>query len=69
MLDEIDDTMWAASSERLKQLAQLWKKTARHEEDTALSARFAAAERAFEAHRDAWYDANNTRKEKLLHHI
>lgn len=69
LLDEIDDTMWAAASERLKQLAQLWKKTARHEEDTALSARFAAAERAFEAHRDAWYDANHARKEQLLHRI
>jgi hypothetical protein len=69
LLDEIDDTMWAAASERLKQLAQLWKKMARHEEDTALSARFAAAERAFEAHRDTWYDANHVRKEQLLHHI
>jgi hypothetical protein len=69
LLDEIDDTMWAASSERLKQLAQLWKKMARHEEEPALSARFAAAERAFEAQRDAWYDANHARKEKLLHRI
>jgi len=69
LLDEIDDTMWAAASERLKQLAQLWKKAARHEEDPILSARFAAAERAFEAHRDAWYDANHVRKEQLLHHI
>jgi len=69
LLDEIDDTMWAASSERLKQLTQLWKKTARHEEDTALSARFTAAERAFEAHRDAWYDANHARKENLLRRV
>jgi hypothetical protein len=69
LLDEVDDTMWAAASERLKQLAQLWKKAARHEEDPILSARFAAAERAFEAHRDAWYDANHVRKEQLLHHI
>jgi hypothetical protein len=66
---ETDDTMWAASGERLKQLAQLWKKQARHEEDTALSARFAAAQRAFEAHRDAWYDANHARKEKLLRRV
>jgi hypothetical protein len=69
LLDEIDDTMWAASSERLRQLAQLWKKQARHEEDTVLSARFAAAQHAFDAHRDAWYDANHARKEKLLHRI
>jgi hypothetical protein len=69
LLDERDDTMWAASSERLKQLVQLWKKQARHEEDAALSARFAAAQRAFEAHRDAWYDGNHARKEKLLHRI
>ncbi|MBA4364948.1 MAG: hypothetical protein C0398_02935 [Coprothermobacter sp.] len=69
LLDEIDDTMWAASSERLKQLAQLWKKMARHQEEPVLSARFAAAERAFEAQRDAWYDANHARKEKLLHRI
>jgi hypothetical protein len=69
LLDETDDTMWASASERLKQLAQLWKKKARHEEDTVLSARFAAAERAFEAHRDAWYDANRARKEKLLRRV
>ena len=69
LLDEIDDTMWAASSERLKQLGQLWKKQAQHEEDAALSARFAAAGRAFEAHRDTWYDANHARKEKLLRRI
>jgi len=69
LLDEPDDTMWAATSERLKQLVQLWKKTARHEEDSALSARFAAAERDFEAHRDTWYDANHARKEKLLRRI
>jgi hypothetical protein len=69
LLDETDDTMWAASGERLRQLAQLWKKMARQEEDTALSVRFAAADRAFEAHRDAWYDANHARKEKLLHRI
>jgi predicted component of type VI protein secretion system len=66
---ETDDTMWAAASERLKQLAQLWKKMSRHEEDPALSARFTAAEHAFEARRGAWYDANHARKEKLLHHI
>jgi hypothetical protein len=69
LLDEIDDTMWAAASERLKQLSQLWKKAARHEEDPILSVRFAAAERAFEAHRDAWYNANHVRKEQLLHRI
>ena len=69
LLDETDDTMWAAAGERLKQLVQLWKKTARHEEDPALSARFAAAQRAFEARRDAWYDANHARKEALLHRV
>ncbi len=69
LLDETDDTMWAAAGERLKQLIQLWKKTARHEEDPVLSARFAAAQRAFEDRRDAWYDANHARKEALLHRV
>ncbi|MCX6098158.1 MAG: DUF349 domain-containing protein [Caldiserica bacterium] len=69
LLDETDDTMWAAASERLRQLVQLWKRAARHEEDPTPSARFFAAQRAFEAHRDAWYDANHARKEKLLHRI
>ncbi|MHB8106283.1 MAG: DUF349 domain-containing protein [Candidatus Cryosericum sp.] len=69
LLEETDDTMWAAAGERLKQLTQLWKRAARHEEDPILSARFAAAQRSFETHRDAWYDANRVRKELLLHHI
>ncbi|MCX6063468.1 MAG: DUF349 domain-containing protein [Caldiserica bacterium] len=69
LLDETDDTMWAAASERLRQLVQLWKRTTRQEEDPTLSARFFAAQRAFEAHRDAWYDANHARKEQLLHRI
>jgi hypothetical protein len=69
LLDETDDTMWAASGERLKQLQQLWKKTARFEEDAALSARFASAERAFRERRDAWYAANLERKRQLLHRI
>ena len=69
LLEDTDDMMWAASSERLKQLGQLWKKQARNEEDAALSARFAAAGRVFDAHRAAWYDANHARKEKLLHRI
>jgi len=34
-----------------------------------LAARFAAAQRAFEERRDAWYDANYARKEELLHRI
>lgn len=66
LLEETDDTMWAAAGERLKQLVQLWKKTARHEEDPVLSQRFAAAQHNFEAQRDAWYDANHARKEALL---
>ncbi|MHB8071222.1 MAG: DUF349 domain-containing protein [Candidatus Cryosericum sp.] len=66
LLDETDDTMWPASGERLKQLEQLWKKTARFEDDPELSARFRAAVRAFEDRRDAWYAANLERKEQLL---
>ena len=69
LLDETDDTMWAAAGERLKQLTQLWKKQTRHEEDPVLSARFAAAQHAFETQRDAWYDANHARKEKLLRRV
>jgi hypothetical protein len=69
LLDETDDTMWAASSERLKQLQQLWKKTTRFAEDPDLSARFVAAERAFQDRRDAWYAANLERKRELLHRI
>jgi hypothetical protein len=69
LLDEMDDSLWAASGERLKQLVQLWKKVARFEEDPKLSARFAAAERAFQDRRDAWYAANREHKEQLLHRI
>lgn len=69
LLDETDDTMWPASGERLKQLEQLWKKTARFEDDPNLSARFKAAVRAFEDRRDAWYAANLERKQQLLHRI
>jgi len=69
LLDETDDTMWAAAGERLRQLVQLWKRIARHEEDPTLSARFLAAQRTFEARRDAWYDVNHARKEKLLRRI
>lgn len=66
---ETDDTMWPASTERLRQLVQLWKKTGRDHEDPASNERFAAAQHAFEEHRDAWYDANEARKEQLLHRI
>jgi len=69
LLDETDDTMWAASSERLKQLQQLWKKTARFEDDADLSARFTAAEHTFRDRRDAWYAANLERKRQLLDRI
>ena len=69
LLDETDDTMWAAAGERLKQLTQLWKKQTRHEEEPVLSTRFAAAQHAFETQRDAWYDANHARKEKLLRRV
>ncbi len=69
LLDETDDTMWAASGERLKQLEQLWKKTTRFEDDPDLSARFRAAVHAFEDRRDAWYAANRERKEQLLRRI
>lgn len=69
LLDDADDTVWAASGERLKQLGQLWKKTMASPEEPALSARFAAARQAFEAQRDTWYDANRARKEALLSRI
>lgn len=69
LLDETDDSMWAPAGERLKQLNQLWKKTAKGEEEPALTARFASAQKVFEARRDAWYDANHARKEELLRRI
>ncbi len=69
LMDDMDNSMWAAAGERLKQLNQLWKKTAKGEEEPALTARFAAAQLVFEVRRDAWYDANHARKEELLHRI
>ena len=69
LLDETDDSMWAAAGERLKQLEQLWKRTAKTAEEPALTARFAKARQAFEERRDAWYAANFERKQQLLHRI
>lgn len=65
---ETDDTMWAASGERLRQLTQLWKKIGPGN-DQALVERFAAARQAFEERRAAWYDANEARRAALLHRI
>lgn len=69
LLNDMDDSMWVAAGERLKQLAHLWKKVGTSGDEPALAARFAAAQRAFEERRDAWYDANYARKEELLHRI
>ena len=66
---ETDDTMWPASTERLRQLAALWKKAAQVPEDPALSARFAAAERAFHEKKERWYAVNREERERLVRRI
>lgn len=66
---ETDDTMWPASTERLRQLVALWKKAAQVPEDPALSARFAGAERAFREKKEQWYAANREERERLIRRI